>query len=165
MQRGVEIESKGSEGNLCTDYCSVAKSCLILGDPMDCSTPGFTVVHHVPEFAQTHVHLVGDAIQPSCPLSSPSPPTLSLSQHHRVFSNESAFRLRWPKNWSFSFSISLSNGYSGLISFRTDWLQSKGLSGVFLSTTVWKHQFFGKQPSLGPTLMSVRDYWKNYSFD
>ena len=56
MQRGVEIESKGSEGNLCTDYCSVAKSCLILGDPMDCSTPGFTVVHHVPEFAQTHVH-------------------------------------------------------------------------------------------------------------
>ena len=136
MQRGVEIESKGSEGNLCTDYCSVAKSCLILGDPMDCSTPGFTVVHHVPEFAQTHVHLVGDAIQPSCPLLSPSPPTLSLSQHHRVFSNESAFRIRWPKNWSFSFSISLSNEYSGLIFFRTDWLQSKGLSGVFLSTTV-----------------------------
>ena len=85
MQRGVEIESKGSEGNLCTDYCPVAKSCLILGDPMDCSTPGFTVVHHVPEFAQTHVHLVGDIIQPSHPLSLPSPPTLNLSQHQGLF--------------------------------------------------------------------------------
>ena len=70
---------------------------------------------------QTHVHNVSDAIQPSHPLSSPSPPAFSLSQH-QVFSNESVLRIRWPKYWSFSFNISPSNEYSGLISFRMDWL-------------------------------------------
>ena len=88
--------------------------------PMDCSTPGLPVHHQLPEFTQTHVHWVGDAIQPSHPLSSPSPLAFNLSQH-RVFSNESGLRIRWPKYWSFSFSISPSHEYSGLISFRMDW--------------------------------------------
>ena len=64
-------------------FSSVAESCLILCDPMDCSTPGLRVHHQLPELAQTHVHRVGDAVQPSRPLSSPSPPTLNLSQHHK----------------------------------------------------------------------------------
>ena len=87
---------------------------------MDCSTPGFTVHHKLPELAQTHIHCVGDAIQLSHPLSSPSP-AFDLSQL-RVFSNESALCIRWPKIWSFSFSISPSSEYSGLISIRIDWL-------------------------------------------
>ena len=86
---------------------------------MDCSTPGLPVHHHLLESTQTHVHWVNDAIQLSHPLSSPSPPALNLSQH-QVFSNESALHIRWPKYWSFSFSISPSNEYSGLISFRMD---------------------------------------------
>ena len=99
---------------------SVAQSCPTLCNPMDRSTPGFHVYHQLPEPTQTHVHHVGDAIQPSHPLSSPSP-AFSLSQH-QGFSNESVLRIRWPKYWSFSFSISPSNEYSGLISFRMDWL-------------------------------------------
>ena len=88
---------------------------------MDCSTPGFPVHHQLPEPAQTHVHQVGNAIQPSHPLSSPSPPA-SVFTSIRVFSNESALRIRRPKFWNFSFSISSSSEYSGLISFRIDWL-------------------------------------------
>ena len=87
---------------------------------MDCSTPGLPVCHQLPELAQTHVHQVSDAIQPSHPLSSPSPPA-SIFPSIRVFSSESVLRIRWPKYWSFSFSISPSNEYSGLISFRIDW--------------------------------------------
>ena len=98
---------------------SVAQSCPILCDPMDCSTSGFPVPHHLLEFVQVHVHWVGDAIQPSHPLSSPSPPASGFP-NIRVFSNESALRIRWPKYWSFSFSISLSK-FSGLIFFRIDW--------------------------------------------
>ena len=83
--------------------------------------PGLPVHHQLPEFAQTLVHRVGDAIQPSHPLSSPSPSTLNFS-HIRVFLNESVLHIKWPKYWSFSFSISHSNEHSGLISFRMDWL-------------------------------------------
>ena len=86
---------------------------------MDCSTPGFPVHHQLPELAQTHVHWVGDAIQPSYPLLSPSPPAFYLSSW--VFSSESVLRIRWPKCWSFSFSIRPSIEYSGLISFTIDW--------------------------------------------
>ena len=92
-----------------------------LCDPMDCSTPGLPVHHQLPEFTQTHVHLVGDAIQPSHPLSSPSPPAVNLSQHQGLFKWVGS-HIRWPKCWSFSFNISLSNEYSGLFSFRMDWL-------------------------------------------
>ena len=88
---------------------------------MDCSTPGLPVHYQLPEFNQIHVHQFGDAIQPSYPLSSPSPPALNLPQP-RVFSNESVLHVRWPKYLSFSFNISHSNEYSGLISFRMDWL-------------------------------------------
>ena len=129
---------------------SIAKLCPTLGDPMNCSTPGFSVLHQLPELAQTHVHQVSDATQPADPLSSPSPPAFSLSQH-QVFSMESVLHIRWPKYWSFSFSISPSNDCSGLISFRIYYrlisLQSKGLSRVFSNTTVQKHQFFGAQLS------------------
>ena len=97
---------------------SVAQSCPTLCDPMDCSTLGFSVYHQLLAFTQTHVHQVGDAIQPS--LSSPSPPP-SISPSIRVFSNESVC-IRWPKYCSFSFSINPSNEYSVLISFRIDWL-------------------------------------------
>ena len=89
--------------------------------PMNRSMPGLPVHHQLPEFTQTHVHRVGDAIQPSHLLSSSSPlPTIFPSI--RVFSNESVLHIRWPKYWSFSFSISPSNEYLGLISFRMDWL-------------------------------------------
>ena len=128
---------------------SVAQSCLTLCDPMNCSTPGLLVHHHLLEFTQTHIHRVSDAIQPSHPLSSPFPPVpnpLSI----RVFSNESTLRMRWPKYWSFSFGIIPSKEIPGLISFRMDWLdllESKGLSRVFSNTTVQKHQFFSAQLS------------------
>ena len=85
--------------------------------------PGFPVLHYLPEFAQTHVHWINDAIQPFQPLLCPSPPALNLSQH-QAFSSESALLIRWPNYWSFSFSISLSNEYSGLISLRIDWVWS-----------------------------------------
>ena len=86
----------------------------------------------------------------------------------RVFFTESILHIRWPKYWSFSFSISPFSEYSGLISFRIDWfksLQSKGFSRVFSNITVQKHQFFGTRLICGPTLTSVHDYWKNQSFD
>ena len=129
---------------------SVAQSYPTLCDPMNCSTPGLPVPHQLPESTQTHVHRVSDAIQLSHPLLYPSPPTLNLSQH-QVFSNESVLCIRWPKYWSFSFSISPYNEYSGLISFRMDWsdlLKCKGLSRVFSNTTVQKYQFYGTQLSL-----------------
>ena len=94
-------------------FTSVAQSCLTLYNPMDCSTPGLPVHHQLPEFTQTHVHWVGGAIQPSHPLSSPSP---SIFSSIRVFTNESVLGIRWPKYWSFSFSINLSND------FLWDWL-------------------------------------------
>ena len=108
-------------GLLCVSvrFSSVTQLCLTLCDPMDCRTPGLPVHHQLPELTQTHVHRVSDAIQPSHPLSSPSP-LPSVFPNIRVFSSESALRIRWPKYWSFSFSISPSNEYSGLISFRTD---------------------------------------------
>ena len=95
--------------------------CSTLCYPMNCSTPGLPVHHQLREFTQTHVHRVDDAIQPSHSLSSPFPPP-SIFPIIRVFSNESVLPIRWPKYWSFSFSISPSNEYSGLISFRMDWL-------------------------------------------
>ena len=108
-------------GILCLHFSSVqlssvAQSCLTLCDTMNCSTPGLPVHHQLPEFTQTHVRRVGDAIQPSHPLSSPSP-SAPIPPSIRVFSNELTLRMRWPKYWSFSFSISPSNEHPGLISF------------------------------------------------
>ena len=99
---------------------------------MDYSTPGFPVHHQLLEPTQTHVHRVGDAIQPSHPLLSPSPPAYTLSQHQGI-SNESVLCIRWPKYWSFSFSISPTNVYSGLISFRMDWLDLLAVQGTLKS--------------------------------
>ena len=97
---------------------------------MDCSTPGFPVHHQLPELAQTHVHEVSDAIQPSHPLSSSSPPAFNISQHKGLFKWVSS---SWPKYWSFSFNISPSNEYSGLISFRMDWFNLLAVQGTLKS--------------------------------
>ena len=131
--------------------CSVAQWCLTLWDPIDysppgssvqlyptlydpidCGMPGFPVHHQLPELTQTQVHCVCDAIQPSHPLSSPSPPAFNLSQHQGL-SNESALRIRWPKDWSFSFNISPSNEHAGLISFRMDWFDLLAVQGTLKS--------------------------------
>ena len=114
------------------NICSVARSCPTLCDPMGYSTPGFPVLHCLPEFAQVCVHWVSDAIQPSHPLSPSSPLALNLFQL-KVFSNKLALSIRWPKYWSFSFSISSSNEYSGLISFRTDWFDHFAVQGTLKS--------------------------------
>ena len=96
---------------------------------MNLSTPGLPVHHQFPESTQTHVHWVGDAIQPSHPLSSPLL-LPSVFPSNRVFSNEWALHIKWPKYWSFSFSISPSSEYSGLISFRMDWLDLLAVQGT-----------------------------------
>ena len=99
---------------------------------MNRSTPGLPVHHQLLKFTQTHVHLVGDAIQPSHHLLSPSPPAFNLSQHQGL-SNESGFHIRWPKYWSFSFNISPSNEHPGLVSFRMDWLDLLAVQGTLKS--------------------------------
>ena len=125
--------------------CSVAELCSTLCKPTDCSMPDFPVLHYLPEFAQTHVHWVNDAIQPSHPLSSPSPGAFNLSQHQGllqwVSSSHQVARVLelLPMNIQDWFPLAL----TGLIS-----LQSRGLSRVFSNTTVQKHQFFGAQLSL-----------------
>ena len=98
---------------------------------MDCSTPGFLVHHQLPELTQTHVHQVKDGIQSSQPLSFPSSPPIPPSI--RVFSNESFLHIRWPKYWSSSYSISPSNEYSRMISFRMDWLNLLAVQGTLKS--------------------------------
>ena len=144
-------------------------SCVRLCGPMDCSAPGFLVLHRLPELAQTRVHWVGDAIQPSHPLS-PRLPLSSTFPSIRVFSQH---RLLASGGQSVGASASASVlpmdiqdwfpfGWTGWIS-----LQSKGLSRVFSNPTVQRHQFFGAQPSLcsNPHLSSIHDYWKNLSFN
>ena len=149
---------------------SLTQSCPTLYDPMDCSTPGLPVHHQLPELAETHVHLIDDAIQPSYPLLSSSPPAFNLPSIG-VFSNESALHIRQPKYWSFSFSISSSNEYLGLISFRMDWLQvgspcsprdsqesspTPQFKSINSSTLSFLHS---------PTLTSIHDHRKNHSVD
>ena len=113
-------------------FSSVAQSCPTLCNPINCSTPGLPVHHQLLDFTQTHVYRVSDAIQQSHPLRPllllpPIPPSI------RVFSNESALRMRWPKYWSFSFSISSSKEIPGLISFRMDWLDLLAVQGTLKS--------------------------------
>ena len=147
---------------------SVTLSCPTLCDSIDCSTPGFSVLHHLPEFAQTLVHWVNDAIQP-LGLCHPLLLLPSIFPSIRVFSNESALRIRWPKYWSFSFSISPSNEYSGLISSRTDRFWSPCWQGILKS--LLQHYSLESINSLAlsffdcPALTSLHDYWKNHSFD
>ena len=138
-------------------FSSVAQLCLTLCDPMNRSTPGLSVHHELLEFTQTHVHRGGDAIQPSHPLSSPSPPAFI-----RVFSNESVLHIRWPKSWSFSFNISPSSKSSGLSSCRMDWVgspcslrdsQESSPTPQFKSINSSAISFL-----YSPTLTSVHDY-------
>ena len=122
---------------------------------MNRSTLGLPVHHHLLEFTQTHVHQVSDAIQPSHPLSSPSPPAHNPSQHQSL-SNESTLRIKWPKYWSFSFSIIPSKEIPGLISFRMDWLDLLAVQGTLKSplqhhsskaSILWRSAFFTIQLS------------------
>ena len=118
-------------GSMISQLSSVAQLCLTLCDPMDCSTPGFPVHHQLLELHKLD-HQVGDDIQTSHALSSPSPPAFNLFQH-QGFPNESVLCIQWPKFWSFSFNISPSNEYSGLISFRIDWLDLLVVQGTLKS--------------------------------
>ena len=134
---------------------------------MDCSMPGFPVHHQLPELAQTHVYQVGDAIQPSHPLLSPSPPAFSLSQLQGLFQSVSSLH-QVAKVMELQLSICTSSEYSGLISFRMDW---------FDLLAVQETQEFSPIPQFKsvnssalsflciPTLTSIHDYWKNHSFD
>ena len=135
---------------------------------MNHSTPGLPVHHQIPEFTQTHIHRVGDAIQLSHPLSSPSPPPIPPSI--RLFSNESNLRMWWPKYWSFIFSISPSQEHPGLISFRMDWLDLLAVQGTLKSllqhhiskaSILWCSAFFMAQLShpymtIGKTIALTR---------
>ena len=166
--------------SVCTyQFSSVTQSCPTLCDPMECNTLGFPVHHQFPELAQTHVHWVADAIQPSHTLLSSSPPAFNFSQPQSfpsclqffpasVFSNESVLRIRWPKYWSFSFSISPSSEYldwfpGGL----TDWisLQSKGLPRVFSKPQLKTINSLVFSVLYSSTVLFEHDYRKDHSFD
>ena len=109
-------------------FSSVTQLCPTLCDHMACTTPGFPVHHQLPKPTQTHVHWVSDAVQPSHPLSAPSPPAFNLAKHQGLFQ-----WVRWPKYWSFSFCINPSNEYSGLISFRMDRMDVLAVQGTLKS--------------------------------
>ena len=148
-------------------FSSVTQSCLILCDPMNHSTPGLPVHHQHPEFPKlmsiksvmSSSHLI---LCRPLPLLPPIPPST------RVFSNESTLRMRWPKYWSFSFSISPSKEHPGLISFRMDWLDLLAVQGALKSLLQHhssKASIFQRCFLYHPTLTSIHDYWKNQSFD
>ena len=146
-------------------FSSVAQLCPIICDPMDCSTPGLPVYHQLPEFIQL---ISIESVMPSNHLILCHPLLLppSIFPSIRVFSNESVLHVRWPKYWS--FSISPSSEYSGLISFRVHWLGLLAVQGTLKSllqhhsskaSILWCSAFF-----ISPTLTSIHDYWKNHSF-
>ena len=150
-------------------FSSVAQSCLTLCNPMNHSTPGLPVHHQLPESTKTHVHWVSDAIQPSHPLSSPSPPAFNPSRHRGIFkwvisSHHVAKVLELQlQHQSFQWI------FSGLISFRIDWFDLLAVQGT-LKSLLQHHNSKGSVPSApsllyGPTLTSIHDYWKNHSFD
>ena len=145
-------------------FSAVTQLCLTLCNPIDCSMPGFPVHHQLQELTQTHVQPVSDAIQPSHSL--PSPLLLpSTFPSIRVFSNESVLHIRWPKYWICSFSISPSNEYSGLMSFRFDWIDLIAVQGTLKSLLQHRSiNFSGLNFLYSPTLTSIHDYWKNHSF-
>ena len=141
-------------------------SSVWLCNPMACSIPGFPVHHLLPKLAQTYVHRVGDAIQPSHPLFSPSPPVFNLSQHQGLFQALiQVLCIRWPKYWS--FSISPSNEYSGLISFRIVWFDLLAVWGTLksllqhhnLKASILQHSAFFMVQLSHPYMN-----WKNHSF-
>ena len=152
---------------LCVES-EVAQSCLTLRDLMDCSTPGLPCPASPPAACSNSLSI--ESVMSSSHLILCHPLLLlpSIFPSTRVFSNELVLHIRCPKFWSFSFSISPSNEYSGLISFRIDWfdlLQSKGLSRVFSNTTVQSTNSSALSFLYSPILTSIHDYWKNHSFD
>ena len=158
-----KLTQKKNHSILVVQFSSVAQSCPTLCNPMDCSTAGLPVHHQLLELAQTHVHQVRDAIQPPHPLLSPSPPAFNLPSM-RVFSNESVLCISWPKYWSFSFNISPSNEYSGLIFFRMDWLDLLAVQGILESSPTPQFKSINSSALsflYSPTLTSIHDYWKN----
>ena len=145
---GIKKKKKAFCLNLC---CSVAKSCPTRCASISCSTPGFPVLHYLSEHAQTHFHCVRDTTQPSHPLSLLSPPAL-IFPSFMIFSNEEILGIiRWPEYWSFSFSISSSSEFSGLISFRINWFDLLAVQGTLKSllqhhslkaSILWRSAFF-----------------------
>ena len=157
------VESSSVAQFVCPTLCRFV--CPTLCDPMNCSMPGLPVHHHLLESTQIQFHWVSDAIQPShplCPLLLPS-----IFPSIRVFSNESALCIGWPKYWSFSFNISPSNEHPGLI-FRMDWLDLLAAQGTLKSllqhhsskASIFRCSAFFKVP-----LTSIHDHWKNHSLD
>ena len=153
--------------SLMTWNFSDAQLCPALCDPMDCSMPGFPVHHHLQELAQS---LSIESVMPSNHLIFCHPLLLlpSIFPSIGVFSNELVLCIRWPKYWSFSFSISPSNEYSELIPFSIDWFDLLAVRGTLKSSPT--PQFKSINSSVlsflyGPTLTSIHDYWKNHSFD
>ena len=149
-------------------FSSVAQSCPTVCDPMDCSTPGFPVLHYLLEFLKLmSTELVMPSNHPILCHPLLFPPSIFPSI--RVFSQESVLCIRWPKYWSFSFSISPFNEYSGLIFFRIDWFDLLTFQGSLRS--LLQHHNSKVINSLvlsllyGPTLTSIHDYWRNHSFD
>ena len=146
-----------AKGKHSVQLSSVTESCRTICGPMDCSTPGFPVHHQLQGLAQIYVHWVSDPIQPT--ISSSCHPLLllpSIFPSIRVFSSESILPIRWPKYWSFSFSISPSNEYSGLISFRMDWFDLLAVQGMLKSllqhhsskASILQHSAFFYSPTL-----------------
>ena len=147
---------------------SVAQLCPTLCDPMNCSTPGLPVHHQLPEFTQTHVHQVGDATSSHLILCHPLLLLPPIPPSIRVFSNESTLCMRWPKYWSFSFSISPSNEHPGLISSRIDWLDLLAVQGTQESSPTPQFKSINSSALSfphSPTLTSIHDLWKNHSLD
>ena len=149
-------------------FSSVAQLCPTLCNPVDCSMPGLPVHHQLPEFTETRVHWVGDVIQPSHPLCCPLLFLPSVFPSIRVFANESALRIKRPKYCSFTFNISPSNEYSGLISFRMDWLDLLAVQGILKSLLQHhssKASILQHSALCNPDFTSIHDYWKNHSLD
>ena len=113
--------------------CSVIQLCPILCNPTDCSTPSFSDLHNIPEFAQTHVHCESVMLSNHLIFCNSLLLLPSIFPSSRLFSSESALLIRWPKYWSFSFSTSPTNEYSGLNSFRIDWLELLAVQGILKS--------------------------------
>ena len=162
------LDGRGGFGENQFSSVHFMQSCLTLCYPMDCNVPGFSVHHQLPQLTQTQVHWVGDAIQPLHPLSFPSPPAFYLSQHQGLFRWVSSSH-QVAKYWSFSFSISPSNEYSGLTSFRMDWLDLLAVQGTLKillqhhsskASILWCSAFF-----IVPTVIFIHDSWKKSSFD
>ena len=166
---GILILGSRQKNSLCFKRwiccCSIAQSSLTLCNSMDCGTPGYPVLHHLPELGWTHLHWVSDAIQPSHPLSSPSSPVFNLLQI-QVFSNESVLRIRWLMYWGLSISPSkkIQDWFplemTGLISLHPRDSQESSSTPQFKSINSLMLSLL-----YGPTLTSIHDYWKNHAFD